>query len=72
MRICRRHGCCEARPAVRGRLRSIWTVQKVLAIKFVNENKDVINSYGKDEERNDFCDDQGHFDLEEGEETDCS
>ena len=47
----------------------VGTVKHVLAIQFVDEDKDIVHSYGQDEERNDFRYDECRFDSKKGEES---
>lgn len=52
--------------------RCVGTMEHVLPIEFVDEDEYVVNANSQDEERNDFSDDEGHFDTDGGEEPDRS
>ena len=44
-------------------------MQKVLSIKLMNEDKDIVDSDGKDKEWNDFSNDQCDLNTNQGEEA---
>ena len=46
------------------RRRSVWPMQEVLAVEFMYEDEDVVDTDGQDEERNDFRDDECDLDAE--------
>lgn len=45
-------------------------MEGVLAIEFVNEDEDVVDTHGKDEEGDNLGNDECHLDTEHGKEAD--